>query len=258
MVGKNIAFAHHKGGTGKTTSCISISGFLALWAKKVLVIDLDPQADATSALGIDKNSIEESMYEVMIGDVEIEDVILETEIENIHLAPSTLDLVGAESHLYRTNNRISVLKRSIEHLRRYYDYILIDTPPGPGLFIINGVVASDYAIVTLDPSVFALEGIESLSTIFDDIKDTSGVGIKPRMAILTRCNKVSVFSRIAGKRDPVKEIKAELEGLFDSVYAVPYGVEVYEAQLKGVPLSHYKPNCKAGVVYKEIAEEVRG
>jgi chromosome partitioning protein len=256
MVGVIIAFAHHKGGTGKTTSCINVSGYLALWGRKVLVIDLDPQANATSALGIDKNSIGESLYDVMVEDAKFEDVVLETEIENIHLAPATLDLVGAESHLYRTNQRMFVLKRSIEGIKKYYDYILIDTPPGPGLFVINGVVASDYTIVTLDPSVFALEGIETLTTIFDDINESSGLKINPRMAILTRCNKTSLFSRIAGKRDPVKEIQKGMRDFFDSVYTVPYGVEVYEAQLKGVPLSHYKPNCKAGVAYKKIAEEV--
>ncbi len=256
MVSVNIAFAHHKGGTGKTTSCVNISGYLALWGKKVLVIDLDPQANATSALGIDKNNLGESMYDVMVGDAEIADAVLETEIENIHLAPATLDLVGAESHLYRINNRISILKRSIEGIRKYYDYIMIDTPPGPGLFIINGVVASDYTIVTLDPGVFALEGVESLSMIFDDINESSGVRINPRIAILTRCNKASLFSMITGKRDPVKEIKKGMKGFFDSVYTVPYGVEVYEAQLKGVPISHYKPKCKAGVAYKKIAEVV--
>ena len=256
MVSVNIAFAHHKGGTGKTTSCVNISGFLALSAKKVLVIDLDPQANATSALGIDKNNLGESMYDVMVGDAEIADVVLETETENIHLAPATLDLVGAESHLYRMNNRISILKRSIEGIRRYYDYIMIDTPPGPGLFIINGVVASDYTIVTLDPGVFALEGVETLNLIFDDINESSGVKINPRMAILTRCNKASLFSRITGKRDPVKEIKKGMKRFFDSVYTVPYGVEVYEAQLKGVPISHYKPKCEAGVAYKKIADDM--
>jgi chromosome partitioning protein len=256
MVSINIAFAHHKGGTGKTTSCINISGYLASWGKKVLVIDLDPQANATSALGIDKNSIVESMYDVMVRDVKIEDAVLETEIENIHLAPATFDLVGVESHLYRTNNRIFILKRSIEGLRKYYDFILIDTPPGPGLFIINGVVASDCTIVTLDPGVFALEGIETLSTIFDDINEISGVKINPQLAILTRCNHTSLFSRMAGKKDPVKEIRKGMDGVFNSVYAVPYCVEVYEAQLKGVPISHYKPKCKAGVAYKKIAEEV--
>jgi chromosome partitioning protein len=257
MVSVNIAFAHHKGGTGKTTSCVNISGFLALWGKKVLVIDLDPQANATSALGIDKNNLGESMYDVMVGDAEIADVVLETEIESLHLAPATLDLVGAESHLYRINNRISILKHSIEGIRKYYDYIMIDTPPGPGLFIINGVVASDYTIVTLDPGVFALEGIETLSLIFDDINESSGVKINPRIAILTRCNKASLFSKITGKRDPVKEIKKGMKGFFGLVYTVPYGVEVYEAQLKGVPISHYNPKCKAGVAYKKIAEVVR-
>lgn len=251
-----IAFAHHKGGTGKTTSCINISGYLALWGKKVLVIDLDPQANATSALGVAGNSIEESMYDVMVGAVKIEDAILETEIKNIHLAPATLDLVGAESHLYRTTNRISVLKRSIAGIREYYNYIMIDTPPGPGLFIINGVVASDYTIVTLDPGVFALEGIETLSMTFDDINESSGVTIRPQMAILTRCTKASLFSRIAGKRDPVKEIIKGTKGVFDSVFTVPYSLDVYAAQVNGVPLSHYKPKCKAGIAYKEIAEEV--
>ena len=256
MASVNIAFAHHKGGTGKTTSCINIAGYLALRGKKVLVIDLDPQANATSALGVDGNSIEESMYDVMVGAVKIEDVILETEIENIHLAPATLDLVGAESHLYRANNRISVLKRSLEGIKKYYNYMLIDTPPGPGLFVINGVFAANYTIVTLDPGVFALEGLETLSITFDDIKESSGVEIQPQMAIITRCTKRALFSRITGKKDPVKEILKGTKGVFDSIFTVPYSLDVYAAQVKGVPLSHYKPKCKAGIAYKQIAEEV--
>lgn len=251
-----IAFAHHKGGTGKTTSCINISGYLALANKKVLVIDMDPQGNATSGLGVDNKTIDASMYDVLLGDTKIEDVVLETGIENIHLAPATLNLVGVASYMYKENNRVSILKHKIESMRKHYDYIMIDTPPGPGLFIVNGVAASDHTIVPLDPGVFALEGIETLKTIFDDISENVGVKINISMAILTRCNKLSLISRIIGKRNPVKEIRDEMKKFFEKVYTVPFCVEIYEAQLRGMPISHYKPNCRAGLAYKNITDKV--
>jgi chromosome partitioning protein len=250
-----ISFIHHKGGTGKTTSCVNISGYLAKEGKKVLVVDTDPLGGATSALGIDQKTLEYSMYDVMIGEKDIKHIILETEV-GIHLAPSNLDLVGAEPYMYGMENRATVLKQALGGVEGLYDYIMIDTPPGPGLFLINGAVASDRLIAALDPGILALENIKTLNTILDDIDENTGIKIKPTMAILSRCNRPSMLSRLMGRRDPAREIEGELRKMFEKVFTIPYSVEVFEAQMKGLPISHWRPNCKAGLVYKKIAQEV--
>jgi len=252
-----ITFAHHKGGTGKTTSCINVSGYLVKAGKKVLIVDLDPQGNATSGLGIDKNNVESSMYDIMTGDTGMRSIILETEA-GIHLAPATIDLVGAESEMYGRQDRASVLRNILGEVRGYYDYIMIDTPPGSGLFTINGVVASDYVIVTLDAGIFALEGLETLDIMFDDIRENVNVNVSVKMALLTNCIKPSIFSRVVRKVDPVKEIKVEARKIFEKAFSIPHSVEIYEAHRKGLPISHYAPRCKAGLAYQKIAEEVMG
>jgi len=252
---KHLAFVHHKGGTGKTTSCINISGYLIKTGKKVLLVDLDPQGNATSGLGVDKNSLENSMYGVMIGTTEMKDIILETDT-GIHLAPATLDLVGAEAYMYGRQDRATILKRALGKVKSYYDYIMIDTPPGPGLFGVNGVVASDYVIIVLDPGVFALEGLEGLYLVFDDIRESVNVEINIKMAILTKCTKASFFSKIRGRQNPVKEIEKEAKKVFEKVFSIPYSIEIYESHLKGIPISHYAPKCKAGLSYEKIANEI--
>ena len=252
---KCIAFVHHKGGTGKTTSCINISGYLIKTGKKVLLVDLDPQGNATSGLGVDKKTLESSMYDVMIGTTEMKDIILETDA-GIHLAPGTLELVGAEAYMYGRQDRATILKKALEKVKGYYDYIMIDTPPGPRLFGVNGIVASDYVIVALDPGVFALEGLEDLHLVLDDIRKSVNAEINAEMAILTKCTKASFFSKLRGRPNPVEEIEKEVKKVFKKVVSIPYSTEIYESQLKGIPISHYAPKCKAGLSYEKIANEI--
>jgi len=252
---KCIAFVHHKGGTGKTTSCINISGYLIKTGKKVLLVDLDPQGNATSGLGVDKKTLESSMYDVMIGTTEMKDIILETDA-GIHLAPGTLELVGAEAYMYGRQDRATILKRALEKVKGYYDYIMIDTPPGPRLFGVNGVVASNYVIVAMDPGVFALEGLEDLHLVLDDIRESVNTEINAKMAILTKCTKASFFSKLRGRPNPVKEIEEEAKKVFERVILIPYSIEIYESQLKGIPISHYAPKCKAGLSYEKLANEI--
>jgi len=253
MRGKSITFAHFKGGTGKTTSCLNIAGYLHQNGKKVLVVDFDPQGNATSGLGIDKNMLDSSMSDVITGEKDIEDIIVETE-SGIHVAPANLDLMKAESYLYDAKNRAFALRSAIRRVKDYYDYILIDTPPRPWLFIINGIVASDTIFVSLDPGIFALEGIEDLNAVFDALNDVVSFEVKPSIGILTRCMKPSLSSRILRKNNHVKEIKAEAENFFEKVFLIPYSEEVYNSQMKGLPLSSYASNCDAGRAYKEIVE----
>jgi chromosome partitioning protein len=221
----------------------------------VLIIDTDPLGGATAGLGIDKNTLEQSIYDVMIGEKHIKDIILETEV-GIHLAPSNLDLIGAESYMYEKENRIKILKEALKEIDGYYDYVLIDTPPGASLLSINAICASDQLIVSLDPGIFSLENILELDKTIDDISEN--VGIKPKliMAILTRCNKPPIFLRLIKGKDLIKEIEKELAKTFERIFVIPYCLEVIEAQAKGVPISHYRPNSKAALVYKNIAKEV--
>ena len=195
MRGKNVTFAHFKGGTGKTTSCLNVAGYLQQDGKRVLVVDFDPQGNATSGLGIDKSTLDYSMYDVVIGDKDIKEIVIETE-SGIHLAPANLDLMKVESYLHNVKSREFVLRRALRGVKEYYDYILIDTPPGPGLFIINGIVASDIVFVPLDPGIFALEGVEDLNAVFDVLNDAVSFEVKPSIGIITRCMKPSLFSKV--------------------------------------------------------------
>ncbi|KQC08347.1 MAG: chromosome partitioning protein [Methanolinea sp. SDB] len=270
-----ITFAHHKGGTGKTTSCLNISGFLQKAGKRVLVIDIDPQANATSGLGIDPSSLDRSIYDVFMSSVEdyprvsIRDVTLHTE-PGIDIAPSTLDLVGVEPFLYMIEHRFRILKDELSAVKGRYDFILIDTPPSMGQLVINGLIAADHTIVTFDRGVFALNGLNTLMTIFDDIEEMVGEKISPDMAILTRWSHVNgknpwfmKILSILGIGDPGVEerenlatIENEVKTHFPSVFTVPFDQAVYQAQKSGLPISHFAPLCEAAKVYEQITSEI--
>jgi chromosome partitioning protein len=291
-----IAFCHHKGGTGKTTSCLNIAGFCVQSGKKVLVVDCDPQANATAGLGVSPDASGKNMYDVFMSRIEgfpetrIQDVIRKT-ASGIDLAPSHLDLVGAEPYLYQTKARQSILADALRGIKDMYDIILIDTPPSMGQFVINGLFAADHTIVTLDSGSFALSGISNLQTIFSDIKVNFGKEIRVGMAIVSRWGegktgeclqpeqeeKKDLLSLIrsilfkAPKKTPQEEKAAEeqkgeqerlqvmlddIKRRFSVVYIVPYSPDVYEAQIRGMPISHYAPESGAGLAYRTIADEV--
>lgn len=275
-----ICFAHHKGGTGKTTSCLNIAGFLTREEKKVLVIDTDPQGNATAGLGVDPGSLAYSMYDVFMGtfegfpSVEIQEVIRKTK-SGIDIAPANLELVGVEPFLYCAEDRATLLSDALDEVRDFYDYLLIDTPPSMGQFVINGLVASDHTVVTFDRGVFALNGLAALQTIFNDIRDILGEQIHTEMAILTRWGPVntrgrslwaSLFESLRGKASAgIKEeeaslelIRLEVEKYFDQVFTVPFDTAVYAAQQQGLPISEVAPGSPAGVAYRAIAAGMKG
>ena len=262
----------------------------------MLVVDCDPQANATAGLGFIPENAGRNMYDVFMSSVrdfpetQISDIIKKTGA-GIDLAPSHLDLVGVDPYLYQTGGRAGILKGALAGISSRYDYILVDTPPSLGQLVINGLVAADHIIVTLDSGSFALNGISTLSTIFSDIKDDLGKEISPDLAIITRwgeggvqdCQKTvpeeknDLISRIRDlffkKPQPtgqeqraLEEQNAEHERLlammtevkrrFPAVYTVPYSPLVYEAQKRGLPISHFAPESSAGVAYKTIADEV--
>jgi chromosome partitioning protein len=246
----------------------------------VLVVDVDPQANATSGLGIHLESHELSMYDVFMGQFSgypktgIGEIIQKTK-SGIYLAPSSLELVGAEPFLYTVEHRAIMLKQILEQIKIHYDYILIDTPPSMGQFVINGLVASDHAIVSFDRGVFSLQGLQTLLTIFSDIKELVGLTISPDMAVLIRWGMEDpdrdgrgirgFFSRISGKRssktlkdeEMIKEFEKEVKKYFPLVYTVPFSREIIEAQQSGLPISHFAPDCEAAKAYAGITAVVQ-
>ncbi len=222
--------------------------------------------------------------------VRIQDIIIKT-ASGIDLAPAHLDLVGAEPYLYHAKFPTGVLKEALAEVRHQYSYVFIDTPPSLGQFVINGLFAADHVIVTLDSGSFALNGVTTLTTIFSDIKESLGKEIRPDMAIVSRwgegllqsCSppekeeETGLFMRIRNifSRPPepsAESLKAaeeqklehtrllamlsQIKRRFPSVYTVPYSTAVYDAQKRGMPISHIAPESGAGFAYKTIAEEV--
>jgi chromosome partitioning protein len=259
---ERIVFANTKGGTGKTTSCLSIAGYLAKSGSKVLVVDFDPQANATSGLGIDVMALQYSMYDVVLAQcdgydgVPITRVILETDVENLHVAPSEPDLVVAEVLVQRTRNRTGILNQALQEVEPLYDYVLIDLPPSSGPLMINGLCASDQVVVPVDPSIFSLEALEGLRTLFGDVKRMAGHSINRIAVILVRYVRPNLFSRMLRKHNPSQEVEARLREVFQTVFIVPDSREIYEAQREGIPISHYAPGSRIGEAYERITKGI--
>ena len=260
--GQCVAFANYKGGTGKTASCLSVAGYLAKSGSKVLVVDFDPQANATSGLGIDVMTLKYSMYDAVLGQcdgyegVPLTRVILETDVENLHVAPSEFDLGVAEVLMQCTRDRATILNRILEEVRPLYNYILIDLPPSSGLLTINGLCAANQAVVPVDPSMFSLEALDNLQASFNDIKRIAGHSIEQITRVLIRYVKPDVLSRMFHKCNPSQEVEEKLRAMFHTVFVVPESVEIYRAQRQGIPISHYAPRSRVGKAYAEIAKSI--
>jgi chromosome partitioning protein len=249
--------------------------------KRVLVVDTDPQANATSGLGINPETVGLSMYDVFMSEFEgfpdtaIQDIVMHTR-SGIDIAPSTLDLVGVEPFLYNIEYRSVILRDILTPHKNEYDFIMIDTPPSMGQFVINGLVAADHTVVTFDRGIFALNGLNTLMTIFDDIRELVGEKISPDMAILTRWDpipgkerKSGILSFLSGLRSAktktdseadeeaaLKTFESEVRKYFSAVYTIPFSRAIYESQQAGLPISHFAPDNNAAKVYREIADEI--
>lgn len=262
-IAKCIAFANYKGGTGKTTSCLSIAGFLAKSGSKVLLIDFDPQASATSGIGIDKLTVKHSLYDAILSlcdgyeNVPLRSVLLKTEVENLHLAPSEWDLSAAEVIMQQTKEKVTLLRTLIQTVQSQYDYILIDTPPSSGLLLMNCFVAADHLIIPFDPGIFSLEAIDNLKTAFLDIKRNTGHNFNKFTIILTRYVGQDPLERLLFGDNPSHQVKKMLTGIFKYIFVVPESPEIYRSQRQGVPISHYAPRSKAGRAYRKIAEAIQ-
>lgn len=252
----SISFVHHKGGTGKTTSCLNVAGWLVKMKKKVLVVDLDPQGNATAGLGIDRNTIQNSMYDVLFGQKDIQGVIVETS-SGVYLAPSSLDLLAAETHLAGNASNMGILRQGLSDIQGHFDYILIDTPPGSTLLMMMGIAASENIIIPLDTGVFAYETLATLKSLVMELNKELGVETNLLMVLL-RETSISVLDKCQTWeiKKLLKEFLSEnnMPGL--KIFNIPFSRKIYRAQMKGMPISHYAPWADAGRAYSRIAKEI--
>lgn len=247
-MGKVIAFSNQKGGVGKTTTCVNMSAYLAQLGKKVLLIDADAQGNATTGLGFDKSKLDKSLYNSLIEGEPLKEIIVKTEVENLYLAPSSIDLAGAEVELVELKNRDKRLLNLVQDVKDEYDYITIDCPPSLGLITINSLIASDGAIIPIQSEYYALEG---LAQLVNTIKLVSRVNknLKISGVVLTMYDGRSLASRQISE-----EIRKFFGGkAFDTV--IPRNVRVSEAPSHGKPVMLHDPKCAGAKAYLAITEE---
>ena len=247
---KIIAVANQKGGVGKTTTSVNLGACLAYFGKKVLLVDIDPQGNATSGVGVDKGDIDQCIYNVLVDDAEVKDVIVETLCEGLHILPSTIQLAGAEIELVPTISREVRLKRALEQVSPDYDYIIIDCPPSLGLLTINSLTASDSVIIPVQCEYYALEGLSQLLNTVRLVQKHLNTDLMIDGVLLTMLD-----ARTNLGIQVIEEVKKYFQ---DKVYEtiIPRNVRLSEAPSHGKPIIIYDPKSRGADVYLDFAKEV--
>lgn len=248
-MGKIISVANQKGGVGKTTTTVNLSTILAKKGKKVLLIDTDPQGNATSGLGITKE-VELSVYDILVGDTTFEETLQETTIKNLIVCPSNISLAGAEVELVSMMSREQRLKTKLDSIKNNYDYILIDCPPSLGLITLNAFTSSDSVLIPVQCEYFALEGLGQLLNTVNLVKKHLNKNLEIEGALLTMYD-----ARTNLSNQVVKEVKKYFE---NKVYktVIPRNVRLSEAPSYGMPISQYDPKSKGAKAYEKFSKEL--
>lgn len=248
-MGKIVSFSNQKGGVGKTTTCINMAAFLAQFGKKILLVDLDPQGNATTGLGLIKSDLEKSVYNVLIEEEDILENIEETEVDGLSLLPSSIDLAGAEVELVYKRSREKILKNALEKIRDDYDYIMIDCSPSLGLLTINALAAADTVIIPIQSEYYALEGLSQLMNTIALVKQKLNPALEIDGVVLTMYDGRSLISRQIA--DEIKKFFSKK--LFEIV--IPRNVRLIEASSYGKPIMLHDPKCAGAKAYKALTQE---
>lgn len=249
-MGRIIAIANQKGGVGKTTTAINLSACLAEAKKKVLVIDLDPQGNATSGLGIDKDEIENSVYELMLGECSIDECIVKTEITGLSLMPSNVNLAGAEIELLDVNEKEYVLKKSVGTIRGNYDFIIIDCPPSLNMLTINAMTTADTVLVPIQCEYYALEGLSQLIHTINLVQER----LNDALII-----EGVVFTMYDGRTNLSQQVVENVrENLKTTIYetVIPRNIRLAEAPSHGLPIELYDAGSSGAKSYRSLAKEI--
>ena len=247
---KVIAFSNQKGGVGKTTTCVNLSAYTARAGKRVLVVDMDPQGNASSALGFFERKDKKSVYEVLVGDIEATGAVKKTETEGLDIITSSGDLAGAELELAQVMiGRERVLDEKLEEAKEGYDFVFIDCPPSLGLLTVNSLAAADGVVVPIQCEYFALEGLSQMMNTIKLVKKFLRPAIEVEGVVITLYD---------GRAKLSKGVVGEIEKVFgDKVYLtkIPRNVRLAEAPSYGKPVSDYDPKCAGAQAYEKLAEE---
>ncbi len=249
-MGRIIAVANQKGGVGKTTTTINLSACLAEKGKKVLTIDIDPQGNTSSGLGIDKNNIQNTIYELMIGECTVEECLLHHVIENLSLIPSNVNLAGAEIELIGIEEKEFILKKEIERIKDKYDYLIIDCPPSLNTLTVNAMTTADTVLVPIQCEYYALEGLSQLIHTINLVKQRLNPNLEIEGVVFTMFD-----ARTNLSLQVVENVKSNLkQTIYKSI--IPRNVRLAEAPSHGLPISLYDPKSAGAEGYRDLADEV--
>jgi len=249
-VGRIIAIANQKGGVGKTTTAINLSACLAELKQKVLTIDVDPQGNTTSGLGVDKNKVENSIYQLMLGECQIEEAVIKTDIENQDLIASNIQLSGAEIELFEVEEKEFILKNAVKKIANNYDFIIIDCPPSLNMLTINALTTADTVLVPIQCEYYALEGLSQLIHTIDLVQQR----LNPKLKI-----EGVVFTMYDARTNLSLQVVENVKGyLHQKIYKtiIPRNVRLAEAPSHGMPINLYDSKSSGAESYRMLAKEV--